>query len=201
MTAEPDRAFLGRFGLGADGKPTAVEATKLRKFLKAHPVLGLFAGVPGKENGIDLEGVAAVGDRLYIGCRGPVLRGNWTPVVRCRFGEPVADPEVLYLPLGGRGVRDLARVRDGFLVLAGPVGDGPGSFQVYHWDGLDCLPGTRETGRPGRVNLLGEVSPDGGPKAEALAVLAETDAGYEVLVVFDGEPNGGPTRYRVTRPD
>src|SRR5262245_60839271 len=77
------------------------------------------------------------------GFRGPVLRENYTPVLRFTFAVPVIESDLLYVNLGGRGIRDLTRARGGLLVLAGPVGDGPGSYQLYFWDGKDCLPGTR----------------------------------------------------------
>ena len=37
--------------------------------------LGPFLGIPGKDNGFDVEGVAVLGERVVLGLRGPVLRG------------------------------------------------------------------------------------------------------------------------------
>ena len=65
-----------------------------------------FGSIASKENGIDAEGLAVRDQKLYIGFRGPVLRGNFTPILRCRFGSPITEPEVLFVSLGGRGVRD-----------------------------------------------------------------------------------------------
>ena len=39
-----------------------------------------FAGIPGKDNGLDIEGLAVTDDRVYLGLRGPVLRG-WACVL------------------------------------------------------------------------------------------------------------------------
>ena len=48
----------------------------------ADPLLGLFYGLPSKENGgIDIEGMAFRDERLYLGFRGPVLRDNYVPVM------------------------------------------------------------------------------------------------------------------------
>lgn len=199
VTAEPDTDRLCRFRLNADGTAAAIEETTLRPFLDNHAILRAFAKVPGKENGIDLEGLAASGGRLYVGCRSPVLRGNFVPVLRCKFAKPLTEVEVVYLNLGGRGVRDLTRAGDGLLVLAGPSGEGPGSWQVYWWDGEDGLPGARTAGQQGVVKLLGELPVEGDARPEALALLAESDSRYELLVIHDGVTNGLPTRYRVSK--
>ena len=55
--------------------------TSLRDNLASHPVLSGFIGAASKENGIDIEGIASDGQRLYIGFRGPVLRSGMTPVL------------------------------------------------------------------------------------------------------------------------
>jgi len=135
-----------------------------------------------------------------------VLRGNFTPILRCRFGPPPTDHEILFVDLGGRGVRDLATVDDGILILAGPVGDGPGSYQLYLWDGRDMVPGT---GAPTSVKdpglrLLGDLPDptplDGShPKAEGLAIMEAKDKPWEVLVVYDGLNDGNATRFKVDK--
>jgi hypothetical protein len=42
------------------------------------PHLGFFVGamIPGKENGFDVEGLAFYQNRIFLGLRGPVLRGG-----------------------------------------------------------------------------------------------------------------------------
>ena len=32
--------------------------------------------LPSKDNGLDIEGLAVLGNRVYLGLRGPVLRGR-----------------------------------------------------------------------------------------------------------------------------
>ena len=49
----------------------------------------------------------------------PPLR---VPVLRFRFDDPEGSYGLRYVNLGGRGIRDIARVKDGFLLLAGPEG-------------------------------------------------------------------------------
>jgi hypothetical protein len=55
---------------------------QLSRALEKDEHLGPFlaAGIPGKDNGFDIEGIAVVGDRLFLGLRGPVLRG-WAVLI------------------------------------------------------------------------------------------------------------------------
>ena len=50
--------------------------------------LAPFLAIPGKDNGFDIEGLAVQGNRLFIGLRGPVLRG-WAVILEV---EPEDDP-------------------------------------------------------------------------------------------------------------
>jgi phosphohistidine phosphatase SixA len=187
-----------RFKLKPDGTAGPVEGPKsLTTALEAHPVLKDFTKVASKENGIDIEGLAVKDGRLHFGFRGPVLRGGWVPVLSCTWDDPTGTAQVRYLRLGGRGVRDLVAVSGGFLVLAGLVGDGDGTYRVYFWDGIDQLPAGENGPGPQR---LGEFTGLGEGKPEGLVVLAETDGAYQVLLLCDGLPNGGPTQWKLTRP-
>lgn len=202
---QPSRDVLVRYTCGADGKAGPIERTSLRAFLDANEPFRSFRSVASKENGIDAEGLAVRGAWLYIGFRGPVLRGNFTPVLRCGFGQPIKDPEILFVDLGGRGVRDMAAVDDGLLILAGPVGDGPGSYQLHLWSGEDTVPGDDVGPRATGLAYLGDLplpSTAGAvAKAEGLALIEEQSDHWKVLVVFDGLENGHATRYRIDKPD
>ncbi|MCD5310972.1 DUF3616 domain-containing protein [Kineosporia babensis] len=114
--------------------------------LKKDPHLAPFLSIPGKDNGVDIEGVAAHADRLYLGMRGPVLRG-WATLLEIR---PVTDPDdehrlVLdpleddqqyrthFLDLGGLGIRDLCPHGDDLLILAGPSMSISGPIRLFRW--------------------------------------------------------------------
>lgn len=108
-------------------------ADGLHSALQADPHIGPFLALPGKDNGLDIEGIAIVGDRVLLGLRGPVLRG-WavlleiTPRAAAATGRlEIGTPITHFLDLEGLGIRDLARHGDDLLVLAGPtmVLDGP----------------------------------------------------------------------------
>jgi hypothetical protein len=187
-----------RFQLNPDGTGGKVEGPKtLAPAILEHPVLSGFLGVANKENGIDIEGLAVSDGRLFFGFRSPVLRYGYTPVLSCTWQDPVKTPRVAYVRLDGRGIRDLRAVEGGFLILAGPSGDGDWPWRLYFWDGEDSLPRGEDGKKP---TFLGEFPELREGKPEALVVLKTSGQTYDLLLLCDGLPNGGPTVWRVTRP-
>ncbi|MEJ2871606.1 DUF3616 domain-containing protein [Actinomycetospora sp. OC33-EN08] len=132
VTAEEPRRLLARLPLGPDGLPTAGGVRSpsgeggLFAALADDDHLAPFLGIPGKDNGFDVEGLAVLDDeRVLLGLRGPVLRG-WAVVLELTVGE--SDGELAlrgvrkhFLDLSGLGVRDLVRDGDDLLLLAGPT--------------------------------------------------------------------------------
>jgi hypothetical protein len=192
------RDRLLRMRIQDDGRvERKIDQINLRSLLNKDPLLAPFARIPSKENGVDLEGIAEHQRRLWIGCRGPVLRYNLVPVLVLDFDRPRRYQRRL-VQLGGQGIRDLATVEGGLLVLAGPVGDTDGPFSLWFWDGEDQMPGA---GRPLRVaEKLGDLDTPTGGKAEGLEILEQGPDGWRVLVLFDGITDGAPRHYRVDRP-
>ena len=129
------RNIIARFHLDSNGVARNLENSSLKEVLDTTYPFKLFRDIPSKENGIDIEGLAVRNGKLYAGFRGPVLRGNFVPILEFEFSKPVAHNRVLYVKLQGRGVRDMVAVKEGFLILAGPVGDGAQSYQIYLWNG------------------------------------------------------------------
>lgn len=122
--------------------------------LKDDRHLGIFlsAPIPGKENGFDLEGIAAYKNRVFLGLRGPVLRG-WAVILELELKED--DPGLLklkkigeddrrykkhFLNLQGLGVRDLLVDGEDLLILAGPTMDLDGPVKVFRWQNVTDLP-------------------------------------------------------------
>ncbi len=199
--AKQRRNSIFRLSLDPDSGQLAseIERTSLDEFLAENETLAPFSQIASKENGIDFEGIVIDGDRLLVGCRGPVLRLGHVPILKFSFDSP-ADVELLYVNLDGLGVRDMARVDDGFLIVAGPVGDVPHRYRLYHWDGRDCLPGTDRDTPQGLTTLLGTIPTAIGLEAEGIAVMEENDDAYKVLIVYDSAPGGNPTLFRVAKP-
>lgn len=197
---EPGRSHLFRLQIDpADGTVGApVEVTSLRAALDGDAILARFASIPSKENGIDIEGIAADGETLYVGFRSPVLRSNLVPVLETTFADP-SSYALSFVNLDGAGIRDLTRVEGGFLILAGPPADADGAYALYFWDGSDAVPGSDRDISPA-VRLAPVETPAGG-KAEGLAVLGRDGRCYRLVVVFDGVPGGAPAVLRVCLPD
>ncbi len=110
--------------------------------------LAPFMKLPGKDNGFDVEGFAVGDDRIYLGLRGPVLRGHAIVLViaprpsrkrpeRLRLGklEHGARYEKHFLDLRGLGIRELCVDGRDLLVLAGPTMVLDGRTAVFRWRG------------------------------------------------------------------
>lgn len=115
----------------------------------------------GKDNGFDIEGLAVREDRVYLGLRGPVLRG-WAVILvvepkpgdtpgSLRLGKVGHDgPRVAkhFVYLRGMGIRDLCFDGDDLLILAGPTMDVDGIAAVWRLDRPDQLADGSLTGEP-----------------------------------------------------
>ena len=204
VDTNPSRKRLFRVELDGSLKPSKIDQMSLEDAIAGSSVLERFLKIPSKENGIDIEGLAVKDGLLFAGFRGPVLRGNRVPVMRFRWGMP-HDATIVCVRLGGLGIRDMVVVKDGFLILAGPLGDAEGPYVVYLWDGSDMT--VEPAGQPSsgeHVRLIGPITPPKDPegrptKAEGLALIKESALRYEVLVVFDGAKGGGAQRLELTR--
>jgi hypothetical protein len=116
----------------------------LTKVLHRDPHLAPSVGMPCKENGFDIEGLAVKGERLFLGLRGPVLSG-WAAVIELRLKRTKAGRLKLgkcangrrylkhFLPLKGLGIRDLRFDGDDLAVLAGPTMDHDGTGALFRW--------------------------------------------------------------------
>ena len=202
---QPSRFFVYRFKVDADtgmpgfsfsGETPAQEVERsghLRAVIAETPELQGYAERPLDEHGVNIEGLAVRSDRLFLGFRSPVLNGKALVMsvnIDAAFGNAPARPQVFPINLGdGMGVRDLATVAGGFLVLSGPEADERGEADLFFWDG--------QSGAPARLGMLGGVP--NRAKPEAVLVLAEDMEAYRLLIMSDGIPGGAPTEYRVPK--
>lgn len=184
---DPNRWFLGRFPLveqegghvpvAIDGKRRAASVElkkknpKLMKWLKGDPHLGPFLDLPSKENGFDIEGLVTRGSRVWLGLRGPVLRGH--AVILELDMKTTSDGHLKprkidgkhryrkhLVPSEGQGIRDLAFDGDDMLILTGPTMAGDGPAAVLRW-------------------------PDA-PRAKRSAVLSPEDLGRDIELPYRG---------------
>ena len=179
--------------------PKQKETASLEFILKNDPVIAPFTNIPSKENGVDLEGLAITQTgQMYIGFRGPVLRENLTPVLSIHESDLFSNTpnyQILYLNIGGLGIREMQKVENGFLIIGGAVSDLNIPHKVFFWDGKDMIE-SKDT-KPGEAKLL-KVLPSG-LKAEGLSLIKETKASYELLISFDGEKDGSLSKISIIK--
>ncbi|WP_433241954.1 DUF3616 domain-containing protein [Streptosporangium sp. CA-135522] len=162
--------------------------SSLADLMVGDPHLTPFLAVPSKDNGLDVEGIAILDGRVFVGLRGPVLRG-WAMLLEIRPQDHPRHPGRLRLApideepyrthllnLGGLGIRDLCPHRDGLLILAGPTMALDGPARVLRWRPTD---GPAVEHDPEFVMDLPHG--DGCDHPEGLAVLDDE----HLLVVYD----------------
>lgn len=135
---EPSRHQLFQIKLDAHGKVQNIKSQSLDKWLADEPILNPFRALPSKENGIDIEGIAVTDKHLFIGFRGPVLRGNLATVLRFKLKADqfeLSKAKLKLVNLGGLGIRDMLAHNKELILLAGPVNEIPKTYQLFHWQG------------------------------------------------------------------
>jgi hypothetical protein len=176
--------------LGSKTSAAPAARASLDAIIAAHPILkdhrleppGDTQDQSQPSHGVNAEGIAVVGDDMFIGFRGP-LDGDRAIVLKVSatalFGNAGATAESHLLRLGpGQGVRDLAAVQGGLLVLSGPerrhgVEVNP---QFFLW---------RQGSEPILLGRLAGAAHGANP--ESITILEETATEYRVLVLWDSE--------------
>lgn len=169
--------------------------------------------LPGKDNGLDIEGLAVVGDKVFLGLRSPVLRG-WAVVLELQLEDEGGSELRLkkigpkgraykkhILDLGGLGVRDLCADGRDLLILAGPPLTHDGPVQIFRWSGAASE--TRETVvwpdelvRP----LLTIPHGEGVDRAEGMALIPDSNP-PSLLIVYDAPSEARKSGARAVRAD
>jgi hypothetical protein len=148
-----------------------------------HLKLGDAASLPPEGHaGLNIEGLAEYNGGLLLGLRNPLQAGGKAPLIPLlnpaavltagaapSFGSPIL------LDLGGRGVRSIERVKNGYAIVAGPVAD-TGTFSLYRWSGVATDPA-----KPSTLVPPADLVP------EAAIYLAAT--GHLMLLSDDGSIN------------
>ena len=218
----PNRRVLARLPLGPDERGLPTVFTKrtgrhaaclkmkradnaLSKVMRDDEVLAPFLELPAKDNGFDIEGVAAAGNRLFLGLRGPVIAGL-AMMLEIRVKEKKSGELKLRksgpdgrrycrhaLDLHGLGVRSLHREGDDLLVLAGPAMKLSGRMAIFRWP--DAFGGEGDGIVPAErlQHVMDLPYGEGVDHAEGLAFLPGDDGEVEMLVVHDS-----PAPHRVS---
>ncbi|HSI91777.1 MAG TPA: DUF3616 domain-containing protein [Adhaeribacter sp.] len=189
-----------------DQKNKTLKAAQLIKVGRQNELMALlakdvhlkpFLEIPGKDNGFDIEGLALGGSKIFIGLRGPVLRG-WAMILEVEIEEtksgrfkfkPIGEKGAMYkkhfLHLEGMGIRELRTVKDDLLILAGPTMDLDGTISVYRWKNALKLEKAAIVHRKELERLFdvphGQGKTSGQDKAEGMALWDD----HHVLIVFD----------------
>jgi hypothetical protein len=162
-----------------------------------------FLSIPGKDNGFDIEGLARVGSRVFIGLRGPVLRG-WAVILEIEPEASEGDPSKLqlkkinpdnpesstyrkhFLDLNGLGIRDMFAQGSDLLILAGPTMELDGPIAIYRWKGGAQPEGESVVARS-ELPKVGDVPYGvGEDRAEGMTLFsADGNGGASILVVYD----------------
>ncbi|GAA2794467.1 DUF3616 domain-containing protein [Saccharopolyspora taberi] len=213
VSAEPGRRVLARIAI-ADHVPAEVTPEGFRSAALSGPGLldlldedehlAPFLAIPGKDNGLDVEGIAVHGEpgaeRVFLGLRGPVLRG-WAVVLQLAPREDDGELRLArleggrrylkhFLDLDGLGIRDLCPHGDDLLVLAGPSMDLDGPVRVYRWPGAARIEAPDVVHREELRREIDLPHGEGDDHAEGISLLPDG----ELLVVYDS-----PARYRLSQ--
>lgn len=154
-----------------------------------------FFDIPCKENGFDIEGLAVYNDRVFIGLRGPVLRG-WAVILEIEI-ELDSESRLKirknaeskyrkhFIHLDGLGIRELCVHKQDLLILAGPTMDISGNVAVYRWKNA-FTHNENELVKPTDVQRITDIPTGfgndlGKDKAEGITLLNQD----EILIVYD----------------
>ncbi|MFB2879206.1 DUF3616 domain-containing protein [Floridanema aerugineum] len=152
----------------------------------------LVSQIPSKENGFDIEGLAVYQDKIFLGLRGPVLRG-WAIILEISVEESSRNTLKLkklgnqlykkhFVYLSGLGVRELAVDGEDLLVLAGPTMDLDGPVKLYRIENGVNLP---EESLLKPSPILDIPFGEGVDHAEGLAFWCKENSQKSLLVVYD----------------
>jgi hypothetical protein len=204
---QPERYLLFQFPVDATKTDQIKSTNALETILASLPELKAAAcartsSVPCRslqDGGVNVEGLAIHAEQAWIGLRAPVVAGQGVVVqlsTKHLFNGDPGQVSLHKLALGkGRGIRDLARVNAGFLVLTGkstPEEENEAAWPatVMFWRG------DQQTTIP-IATLSSTASIE---KPEALLVLAEDNQNWRVLILGEGKGSIEPQEYLLPKP-
>ena len=169
-----------------------------------------FMDIPGKDNGFDIEGLAIANDRIFLGLRGPALRG-WAVILELALdlmdskltlrdiGPSDRKYRKNFLQLDGLGVRDLCFCGKDLLILAGPTMDLDGPFSIFRWRDAAGPADERLVFREDLEEIFVFPFEKGADRPEGMTIISAPEEPLSVLVVYDSQnldPQLAPTSVR-----
>ncbi len=198
---QDDRCHIFRIPAEAkSGVPMAkgIATGSLLPWLATQPTFKGSLQKPLQQRGFNIEGLACKAGKLYIGVRGPNVNGH-TFVIEMApeplFNNQLPTSKIHELPVGaGQGIREIAALPDGFLVLTGNAGSEPSKHFPESLDHAEKNPSALWWWRPGTDKSLTKllVLPKHEGKAEGILVTKADAAQVEVIVIFDSGELGAP---------
>ena len=152
---------LVRFAFDAQTQTLRGQAEVIPDFrnflLSKVPELKSLGEIPSTQGGLNVEGLAfdKLRDRLIVGLRS--LIGAQAVLVPLRLADlrgpfaasnlTVENPRVIFLQLGGQGVREItydAHLKSFLIISGAPEGVEKAEFKLWEWDGEAVSPKVRE---------------------------------------------------------
>lgn len=183
----------------------------LTRALRKDPHLGPFLPIPSKDNGFDVEGLAAApAGRLFLGLRAPVLDG-WACVLEVQVADhPHRTRELVlrklpkqsaspgaramyrkhFLDLSGSGIRDLCISGRDLLILTGPPMRGKGTARIRLWKNALRNEGEQLLAKEDLPTLLDLPYEAKSDHPEGLTVVGRQGRRAAVLVIYDSAGKG-----------
>lgn len=206
--------FKPRIDLQDSRKPVQSTSVSLDSMFEQFPLLRDSFGQPLQKNGINIEGAAIMGGRMYIGFRAPYggpddQHGYVLSLESAALANgTIAAPKLHTLQLGqkGAGIRSMETVAGGLLLLTGPAGANAGdqppcdtssphldnAAHLYFWNLIS----------PNLKHIAEIELPKKKWKAETVMLdpaRAQDGPNINVVIFFDGPKNGKPRRYAIPR--
>lgn len=185
----------------------------LLEMLKSDEHIGpiVRAGLPSKENGLDIEAIAVHEDRIFLGLRGPVLRGMAIILeiateekalgvlklkeLESKTGENKRegnkrDYRKHFVDLNGFGIRDLCFHKDDLIILAGPTMQNRSAMQIFRLSlPVESCSDTMVYAEDSRLKRLFDLPLHEQENAEGISVrLADSLAEPDALFVVHDSP-------------
>lgn len=152
------------------------------------------ANIPSKDNGFDIEGLAVSHNQIFVGLRGPVLRG-WAIILGLeikntssnslklkKIGDNDRRYKKFFVNLQGLGIREISIEGEDLIILAGPTMELDGSVKIFRLENILRL---ADNSFSNPKFLLDIPYGEGVDHAEGITQFTSLSGNRSLLVVYD----------------